>query len=208
MESVDVSMSVFFVKQKTAYEMRISDWSSDVCASDLGSRRAGSPPRAGRRVAVAAWRPPPAPAPGPSGTATSRPARSASGRRWCRATGLGAPCAGGRRGSSCRIRGWRSGSWSLVSSLCVLPVGSRALLCLVLRRVGPVEVAQDLRHARQGGQRALALDLDGGQDLGEIAVAAHLQATPRSEARRVGKACVSPCRSRCSPYHSKKKPKH
>src|SRR3546814_20298097 len=28
--------SVFFFKQKTAYEMRISDWSSDVCSSDLG----------------------------------------------------------------------------------------------------------------------------------------------------------------------------
>src|SRR3546814_10365173 len=26
---------IFFVKQKTAYEMRISDWSSDVCSSDL-----------------------------------------------------------------------------------------------------------------------------------------------------------------------------
>src|SRR3546814_8316334 len=29
---------VFFFKQKTAYEMRISDWSSDVCSSDLFSR--------------------------------------------------------------------------------------------------------------------------------------------------------------------------
>src|SRR3546814_7926338 len=28
-------MLVFIVKQKTAYEMRISDWSSDVCSSDL-----------------------------------------------------------------------------------------------------------------------------------------------------------------------------
>src|SRR3546814_10688350 len=28
---------VFFFKQKTEYEMRISDWSSDVCASDLGT---------------------------------------------------------------------------------------------------------------------------------------------------------------------------
>src|SRR3546814_14781522 len=28
-------MMVFFFKQKTAYEMRISDWSSDVCSSDL-----------------------------------------------------------------------------------------------------------------------------------------------------------------------------
>src|SRR3546814_13300477 len=28
-------MYLFFFKQKTAYEMRISDWSSDVCSSDL-----------------------------------------------------------------------------------------------------------------------------------------------------------------------------
>src|SRR3546814_9303161 len=33
-----VSSFFFFVKQKTAYEMRISDWSSDVCSSDLISR--------------------------------------------------------------------------------------------------------------------------------------------------------------------------
>src|SRR3546814_2835523 len=33
----------FFFKQKTAYEMRISDWSSDVCSSDLFSI-------AGRRI--------------------------------------------------------------------------------------------------------------------------------------------------------------
>src|SRR3546814_13842120 len=31
---------VFFFKQKTAYEMRISDWSSDVCSSDLPAQRA------------------------------------------------------------------------------------------------------------------------------------------------------------------------
>src|SRR3546814_3221150 len=30
---------MFFFKQKTAYEMRISDWSSDVCSSDLWLRR-------------------------------------------------------------------------------------------------------------------------------------------------------------------------
>src|SRR3546814_2567403 len=29
---------VFFFKQKTAYEMRISDWSSDLCSSDLFDR--------------------------------------------------------------------------------------------------------------------------------------------------------------------------
>src|SRR3546814_8735163 len=29
----------FFFKQKTAYEMRISDWSSDVCSSDLARKK-------------------------------------------------------------------------------------------------------------------------------------------------------------------------
>src|SRR3546814_6735299 len=36
-------MHVFLFKEKTAYEMRISDWSSDVCSSDL--RRRGPQPR-------------------------------------------------------------------------------------------------------------------------------------------------------------------
>src|SRR3546814_6061103 len=45
---------IFFFKQKTAYEMRISDWSSDVCSSDLSlspsetDLRAGFPPSPGR----------------------------------------------------------------------------------------------------------------------------------------------------------------
>src|SRR3546814_9552860 len=34
---------LFFVKQKTAYEMRISDWSSDVCSSDLNRLEITSP---------------------------------------------------------------------------------------------------------------------------------------------------------------------
>src|SRR3546814_5248352 len=33
----------FFFKQKTAYEMRISDWSSDVCSSDLAMRSIVAP---------------------------------------------------------------------------------------------------------------------------------------------------------------------
>src|SRR3546814_4737480 len=32
---VSYLFGIFFFKQKTAYEMRISDWSSDVCSSDL-----------------------------------------------------------------------------------------------------------------------------------------------------------------------------
>src|SRR3546814_4482433 len=39
---------LFFFKQKTAYEMRISDWSSDVCSSDLLPLRL--PPRRRRRA--------------------------------------------------------------------------------------------------------------------------------------------------------------
>src|SRR3546814_9773508 len=39
----------FFFKQKTAYEMRISDWSSDVCSSDLAEQEADD--RIGRRPA-------------------------------------------------------------------------------------------------------------------------------------------------------------
>src|SRR3546814_3067389 len=40
--NVELCMSntiFFFFKQKTAYEMRISDWSSDVCSSDLRYHR-------------------------------------------------------------------------------------------------------------------------------------------------------------------------
>src|SRR3546814_3125240 len=36
-------LELFFFKQKTAYEMRISDWSSDVCSSDLGEAQRHRP---------------------------------------------------------------------------------------------------------------------------------------------------------------------
>src|SRR3546814_3041935 len=39
---VVVCLFFFFFKQKTAYEMRISDWSSDVCSSDLCSKGSAS----------------------------------------------------------------------------------------------------------------------------------------------------------------------
>src|SRR3546814_8621587 len=44
-------MFFFFFKQKTAYEMRISDWSSDVCSSNLfGQRQVGHDALAALRV--------------------------------------------------------------------------------------------------------------------------------------------------------------
>src|SRR3546814_3472610 len=42
-QSCLVFVIFFFFKQKTAYEMRISDWSSDVCSSDLGTPIIGVP---------------------------------------------------------------------------------------------------------------------------------------------------------------------
>src|SRR3546814_10918468 len=42
---VSFTSLVLFFKQKTAYEVRISDWSSDVCSSDLGTDRKGPTPR-------------------------------------------------------------------------------------------------------------------------------------------------------------------
>src|SRR3546814_6646793 len=49
--------AVFFFKQKTEYELRISDWISDVCSSDLGIDRLrilGSDKATGRGTALAA----------------------------------------------------------------------------------------------------------------------------------------------------------
>src|SRR3546814_9755616 len=44
---VYVDFLFFFFKQETAYEMRISDWSSDVCSSDLGATVGHGPVREG-----------------------------------------------------------------------------------------------------------------------------------------------------------------
>src|SRR3546814_5415925 len=105
----------FFFKQKTAYEMRISDWSSDVCSSDLWHHE--------RRGAVA-----------------DRYHEQAGGRR-----------------------------------------------------LGPVQGRQVRQPARPcRGQQTVGTDpaCRDGPDRRR-----------RSEERRVGKECVSTCRSRWSPYH-------
>src|SRR3546814_6563617 len=97
----------FFFKQKTAYEMRISDWSSDVCSSDLA------------RIEDIV-----------------------------------------EHGRARRERGDQA--------------VAAARIALVLRIIA--------RNADQH-RRAIAAEFD------------------RSEERRVGKECVSTCRSRWSPYH-------
>src|SRR3546814_13464382 len=73
----------FFFKQKTAYEMRISDWSSDVCSSDLAgtlARRAGAAHR-------------------PRATAVDRRLHRRGGRVW---RGSGGRTAGGVGGGGPR----------------------------------------------------------------------------------------------------------
>src|SRR3546814_16220828 len=103
-------MWVFFFKQKTAYEMRISDWSSDVCSSDLD-------------LVI----------------------RDRSGR--------------------------------------------------IEKRIEPSYPGSDTQVIRgRDGRR-----------LGTIAPSYPGSDRTRSEERRVGKECVSTCRSRWSPYHSQKK---
>src|SRR3546814_13448354 len=71
----------FFFKQKTAYEMRISDWSSDVCSSDLAAPcahdrenipRLRSPPRHRAGATTAGCRL--APQPRPRACALTHPA--------------------------------------------------------------------------------------------------------------------------------------
>src|SRR3546814_10438213 len=75
---VRVFFVFFFFKQKTAYEMRISDWSSDVCSSDLWHRtadgcQANRPKGRGRR---SQWR--------NRAASMQRPASSKIGRASCR----------------------------------------------------------------------------------------------------------------------------
>src|SRR3546814_5366410 len=53
--SVLVSTRILLFKQKTAYGMRISDWSSDVCSSDLGSCTAGKREDFDQYHAVLSW---------------------------------------------------------------------------------------------------------------------------------------------------------
>src|SRR3546814_14623875 len=122
----------FFFKQKTAYEMRISDWSSDVCSSDL---EADSPFDLSRD------------------------------RRYA---GVAIPNTESLKDTIARVLPyWES------SIAPELRAGKRVLI-----------------SAHGNSLRALVKHLSGISDH-EI----------RSEERRVGKACVSMCRSRWSPYH-------
>src|SRR3546814_14744304 len=120
----------FFFKQKTAYEMRISDWSSDVCSSDLGPRR------------QPAWK--------AKADAAELPEIMVGGEN--QRVGLGT---NGQRHAET-----------------------------------PADMLHDPRRASEAF---------GAVDHLRMPTRAAIEA--RSEERRVGKECVSTCRSRWAPYH-------
>src|SRR3546814_4485486 len=111
----------FFFKQKTAYEMRISDWSSDVCSSDLLREllQQGHEPKV--EQGVSAW----------------------------------------------QVR---------------------------FRERGYPRLTQSFTTRRDAEQFLKQVEADRAKGL-------FVDYTARSEERRVGKECVSTCRSRWSPYH-------
>src|SRR3546814_17163367 len=117
----------FFFKQKTAYEMRISDWSSDVCSSDL-----------------------------------------------------------------------------LGNTTVELSIGKAPLIAI---DDFLVKVPDSWREEQLFDQQLVAVPEIGILILGHGTVPYLLKpvSRPRSEERRVGKECARTCRSRWSPYHSKKK---
>src|SRR3546814_20511255 len=137
---------ILFFKQKTAYEMRISDWSSDVCSSDLSIR--------------------------------SEADRTIGESEFCRS----------------------GGDYDVAHKRETEPRACG-------RSVD--DGHQRLFHAHQLGNGGMHR---GGQLLEQCPgifpgdrKAIHVAARARSEERRVGKECVSTCRSRWSPPHTKNK---
>src|SRR3546814_8918424 len=79
------------------------------------------------------------------------------------------------------------------SSTCALPISAFALVLLGPGRI-PVVVTGAMRHPDAPGS-------DGAANLRDAVMMASHPDAVRSEERRVGKECVSTCRSRWSPYH-------
>src|SRR3546814_18206525 len=138
-------MFFFFFKQKTAYEMRISDWSSDVCSSDLAKLE----------ETVADY------------NRAAETGRDRLGRRHM-----------------------------------PLPIAQPPFYALPIASY-PVRGFAGLKV----DTAFHVLDSDAKPITGLYAVGEVLGSNLRSEERRVGKECVSTCRSRWSPYPSKKKKK-
>src|SRR3546814_14326283 len=101
---------MFFFKQKTAYEMRISDWSSDVCSSDLiaklyqfasPARYPGDSTRSGSHAVVSRASPPAVPH-ASNRPAGAKPCAANRSNHAARSKGVAKPLQIGR--ASCRDR--------------------------------------------------------------------------------------------------------
>src|SRR3546814_5185643 len=75
----------------------------------------------------------------------------------------------------------------------------RAHVVLTARTASGLEDVEERIHAAGGSATIAPLDLTDGESIGRLAKA--VGERWRSEERRVGKECVSTCRSRWSPYH-------
>src|SRR3546814_1042933 len=123
----------FFFKQKTAYEMRISDWSSDVCSSDVLARQQPHFPTeaalAGHDVLL--------------GAALDQIGRKAGIRRRERAVGGGAPAIfGAHRGD----RSDQPRSEEHTSELQSLMRISYAVFCLKKKKTNKTALKQYMRY--------------------------------------------------------------
>src|SRR3546814_5050774 len=105
----------FFFKQKTAYEMRISDWSSDVCSSDLYQRSRNSRRSATMRSGVSVM----------DFSSVSGGARSRSVERAAAVDGQGGACDEGGRvaGQEGDCRGDLRGGGSALERIAAYGVG-------------------------------------------------------------------------------------
>src|SRR3546814_11350138 len=142
-------MLLLFFKQKTAYEMRISDWSSDVCSSDLNQLQING----GRNDGFVAW------------------------------GNTGAMAMGHYADSADHLRLWQlARQYTLCDNFFMGTFGGSFLNHQYLAAAQPPYYP----HADQGPAKTLIATVAGADS---------------SEERRVGKECVSTCRSRWSPNH-------
>src|SRR3546814_7160982 len=150
----------FFFKQKTAYEMRISDWSSDVCSSDLVEfRLVEQVDHVGALVEAGQQR--------------------------------------GRDGVAAVREDGMLGRRALAVHQGHQP-GETATSVHVLDAVDVVDVQQAELHWLRGGRRQETENDKRGREQTCYPASDHSGSPHKSEERRVGKECVSTCRSRWS----------
>src|SRR3546814_724492 len=227
---VDLCLFVFvffFFKQKTAYEVRISDWSSDVCSSDLAGGGAPDKHRGHHREngrSGECHRPPRVIGlifPRATSVCTLAAASLSASRHISAPTPMRtAICSSISASSSCTITSARpcipaiisSGSSGTAFAPCRIAFSaachrgsSPGFTPLSFIRRGTVGRVLALRPLAERPATGALFPAIAGTRLSATNGAFEHRRVPaqkaRSEERRVGKECVSTCRSRWSPYH-------